>query len=327
MPSKKRKASVGAGAVTAPRKTKVPRAPEQAPPLVASTRVTRLMKLDSVRQAVFTTAELLENIILLLPVRSIYSAYRVCNQWKALVDTSKAVKEKLFLLPSTPKQKWKFEKKPFSGWMGIDSIKVSLASDDMALSKILAPLYQRDFPIVLEPVKLHPLLTPVDDCEFMNHRLLGNGAETAKLSAGKNGRTLAAFLNTPSTTPAALLKSNPVLDAPITDPPCKFVKVNQTWTVSWRRDQTRSQGSSVGRIEHAIGSDMGITLRDVIASLHQPGKCYGSSIPWGYNQPRATLEEAFRGFTEYELVRVNDHITIHMPSQVVPSQEEWQMVK
>lgn len=56
--------------------------------------------IGSARASVFTTAELLENILRLLPHRCVYSAYRVCRQWQALIDSSNLLQEKLFLKPS-----------------------------------------------------------------------------------------------------------------------------------------------------------------------------------------------------------------------------------
>ncbi|EME89661.1 uncharacterized protein MYCFIDRAFT_171083 [Pseudocercospora fijiensis CIRAD86] len=52
------------------------------------------------RQAVFDTAELLENIFLLLPPQQALVAQSVCQQFRTIVATSPALQEMLFLTPS-----------------------------------------------------------------------------------------------------------------------------------------------------------------------------------------------------------------------------------
>ncbi|KAK3070180.1 hypothetical protein LTR53_010902 [Teratosphaeriaceae sp. CCFEE 6253] len=62
-------------------------------------RVTRTMTIDGPRQAVFQTAEMLENILLHLPARSIFGAQRVCRQFRDIVATSIQLRKRLFLTP------------------------------------------------------------------------------------------------------------------------------------------------------------------------------------------------------------------------------------
>jgi hypothetical protein len=64
-----------------------------------SRRHTRSMTADAARKAVFDTPELLENITSFLPPRDIFAkAQRLSRQWKTAVDSSPAIKTRLWLL-------------------------------------------------------------------------------------------------------------------------------------------------------------------------------------------------------------------------------------
>ena len=62
-------------------------------------QVTDPVNADHLRSKVFDTAELLESILRLLPHTSVCHAYRVCRQWRDLIDTSVLLQQKLFLKP------------------------------------------------------------------------------------------------------------------------------------------------------------------------------------------------------------------------------------
>jgi hypothetical protein len=56
------------------------------------------MTTDAARRAVFDTPELLENIILFLPVKDVFAkVQRLCRPWKSVVDFSHAIQTKLWL--------------------------------------------------------------------------------------------------------------------------------------------------------------------------------------------------------------------------------------
>ena len=69
--------------------------------------ITRNIATDGPRQAVFQTAELLENILLRLPVKSVFKVLRVCRQFRDIVDTSAAIRQMLFIQSSAEeRQTW-----------------------------------------------------------------------------------------------------------------------------------------------------------------------------------------------------------------------------
>ncbi|KAF2208089.1 hypothetical protein CERZMDRAFT_101786 [Cercospora zeae-maydis SCOH1-5] len=323
MPSKKRKTPVDDGDNAAPRKAKAPRAPKKTHSPTTSPRVTRLMKVNAPRQAVLNTAELLENIILQLPVRSIYSAYRVCTQWKALVDTSKEVKKKLFLIPTAKEQVWEIER--CGG-----RVTISPAPENMALSERQPGhcALRTKSPSLLQPVKLHPLLSFAHSDLPMIERISTGGLEKATTELGRKARMLGASSNVPlSSSPAAKTRSL-VLDAAITDPPCKLAKVAQTWSA--KRKQVKGKRAQIryGRIDFIVRSDTGITFRDIIASLHQRGEC---DVWSGYELQHKldndwTLEELNDRYEErdYEKLKVDPKVELELPTNVVPDEAEWQ---
>lgn len=70
-------------------------------------RITRTMTTDGPRQAVFKTVELLEMILMKLPIRTVFGIQRVCRQFHEIVATSAAVQQKLFLHPTgVERQVW-----------------------------------------------------------------------------------------------------------------------------------------------------------------------------------------------------------------------------
>jgi len=54
---------------------------------------------DNARKCVFETNELLEQILLFLPAKNIFSVWRVSKQWAAVIDSSIGLQRKMFLRP------------------------------------------------------------------------------------------------------------------------------------------------------------------------------------------------------------------------------------
>lgn len=321
MPSKKRKVPAGDGNENAPRKAKALRASKKVKHGKTPTQELTVMQADAARQAVFNTAELLENILLRLPVRSIYSANRVCTQWKALVSTSKAVKEKLFLIPTAP---WEIlELKP-ENWP-TRAATLDPAPDDAILSELpQSPRYGA--PTFLQAVKLHPLLVLFNPSRHSDTDRVKTGSpERVIATLGRKVRMLAASLSKLSEVPTPLTDQSPVLDSAITDPPCKLAKVSQTWLVKDKADG-RTENDCV---EHTIRSESGITFRDLITSLHQRGKCYLRGNRWSERGPAVSLEEILQYYreNEYDIVRREPRVDIELPSNIVPCDRHWQWMR
>lgn len=320
MASKKHKAPLNESDGVATRKAKAPRASKQATAPATAAETTIFTQVDAPRQAVFNTAELLENIILQLPVKSVYSAYRVCTQWKALVNTSKAIKEKLFLLSATPRKVWEFKEA-----LTFTIARIFPAPDDTELSELPdeASIKSRTF---LQPVKLHPLLV------LMNHfkesaadRLNARTPERVSATLGRKVRMLARSLNAPSALGSTFTGQSPVLDAFITDPPCKVVRVIQHWLVKsraagWTRRDT---------VDCVVRSEDGITFRGIITSMHQCGRRFREAAGEPSDALELSMEDILQKYQDkgYHIVRRDPKVTVELCSNVVPSERLWQLMQ
>ncbi|KAK4896029.1 hypothetical protein LTR27_005885 [Elasticomyces elasticus] len=107
MAARKRKASGGdnIGALDSGHATQVTKGidgdyhKKQTSATAASTekRVTRAMTTNAPRRAVFATAELLENILMHTLIKAVFTAQRVCRQFRDSVSNSLQLQQKLFL--------------------------------------------------------------------------------------------------------------------------------------------------------------------------------------------------------------------------------------
>ncbi|KAF2167176.1 hypothetical protein M409DRAFT_22605 [Zasmidium cellare ATCC 36951] len=83
---------------------------------VTSARITRSMTTEAARKAVFNTAELLENILVHLPPRQLFTVQRVSHQLKAAIKESTQIQKKMFLrLGGEPEEEW-LVRESHAGW-------------------------------------------------------------------------------------------------------------------------------------------------------------------------------------------------------------------
>lgn len=68
------------------------------------------MELNGPRQAAFQTAEILEQILIHLPFKTLWTCQRVCKQFQAMTETSPALQEIMMLRPrGGPRECWRIE--------------------------------------------------------------------------------------------------------------------------------------------------------------------------------------------------------------------------
>lgn len=72
-------------------------------------RATRSMTTAAAARAVFDTAELLEHIMLQVPMATILTSQRVCQQFRDIVKTSKKIQEKLFFRTNSECEYWAWQ--------------------------------------------------------------------------------------------------------------------------------------------------------------------------------------------------------------------------
>lgn len=109
------------------------------------------MATDSARKAVFDTSELLERIIVHLPMKDIFIIQRVSHQFRNVITTSPDIQTKLFL---------RLKKQPIETWETDDRSKHGVRK--------LGGSEQQDGE-VLTPVTLNPLLVECGVPAYMSH--------------------------------------------------------------------------------------------------------------------------------------------------------------
>lgn len=73
----------------------------------ANRPITRAMTTDATRQAVFSTHELVENIVSRLPQKDLFRYRRVSKHFKSAIEDSPTLQQTMFLRPrGTPRQTW-----------------------------------------------------------------------------------------------------------------------------------------------------------------------------------------------------------------------------
>ena len=288
-----------------PRKVSSRRSAPKANAAALTTRITRLMVLDGARRAVFNTTELLENILLHLPARSIYSAYRVSHQWKSLVSTSINIKKKLFLLPSTSKEVWKLDHTgPTWSSVAIDTPLV------LETGSWLTP--------TVNPVRLNPLLSlnvfHIDECARRIDAYHCEGVKIA-LSAKATDK-----LSSISGARTSLLSQ-------VCDPPCSKVKITRIFKA---KKEGRPEDVKFFQMDWIVRKSDGVTFRDIFDALkgHGEGSERASRMLAGFRPVKRnniTLQQFIEQVREegYRDFKVYDGLDIDLYGVTVPSEDEW----
>lgn len=228
------------------------------------------MAIAAVRQAVLNTAELVENIILQLPPLHIPVVQRVCKQWKATTEKSKAIREKLFLhSDNMPPKEWE----PVSLVWG----KVSVAK--MPSETPFITLSDRASGKQIS-ARLNPLLKIYKDSVSRRQ----NSYSGVKISFAF--REIRAFVRE--------VFRNPRLGSwrsmRVTDPPCTEALVIVRWM---------GIGPPHVRfgVHHHVVDPNGITLGSLIdATIDQPGNVNTLYGKMGCDSENTTLREAIEKF-------------------------------
>lgn len=154
----------------APRKRKADN--ESAPNTQQKSRTTRSMTTQAARQAVLETTELLEQIILHLPVKKIFVVQRVCKQFYDTIRASPLLQQRMFLKPSLKPQMWKIqmgngeflEGGNLPAGVREQELKFVVCTEEETKAAIASKdPNSKAWGRKVFPVKLNPLLVPLDD--------------------------------------------------------------------------------------------------------------------------------------------------------------------
>lgn len=229
------------------------------------------MTTDAARQAVLNTNELLERIILHLPMKNIFAIQRVCQRFKAVIATSPDIQTKLFLrLRNEPEENWT---------LNADESRGNVATpDDIYFRKVddeeLHVLRHR-------PVRLNPLLDLVtfDDYRWAaNHRILLNHNKSEFAQMG--------FSQGHFDSEASFLKMY------ITDPPCRMASARIIAQFVFDPEGIESTRGAVST--ELVQSDQGLTIGDVVLARGNVLMDWGSEGLGNHWTADAQLEDVIR---------------------------------
>ena len=201
------------------------------------------MTTDAARKAVLDTSELLEQIILCLPMTNIFVIQRVCQKFKAVIATSPNIQTKLFLRlrADVPEEAWALD--THSGPLPRHPDNVRFRKVDVN-SK--GTLYK---PVVLNPLlQRRPLFSRTSSAADRLFRSDSLGETVEMMFPQSHFGSQPSFLKTY-----------------ITDPPCHTAKaaIAAAYLIDPKDDP--EEDSVYGVISgEEISSDQGLTIGDVI---------------------------------------------------------------
>lgn len=259
------------------------------------------MTTDAPRKAVFNTTELLENILLHLPIRSILTAQRVCRQFKELVDTSIHLQTALWMRTKNVEQTWfhqvTFASQPGPGiFLGVTRNQAFTAKDPTSPWMKHTEL----IPAELNPALLRSFELPEEDAA----QRLGDGEYAQFLSpkdlANKQGSWRKMYL---------------------TDPACKSIEgllrgllPGRPSCCVWghRKRVSDSKGLTLGAIvDHMLTTTGG----SVVVGSGGNHRRFDDAV-----LGQAILHEERESGRKARLVLNSD---IYFPGMIIPSENEW----
>jgi hypothetical protein len=202
---------------------------------------------------VFNTSELLERIIVHLPMKSIFTVQRVSQKFKAVVDTSPSIQTKVFRRPQNT---------PAETWVVDDSRELGVRKFDDKAPPTEMPKRAQD---LVTPVVLNPLLK-LKSCPEYFHESWGwiqshsdtRSYATLYVDRAAWSRPRSARIDLQQ----GLLGSDPsFLQMYITDPPNCKACVGIEAEYQLEPDSDAETGTVVGSI---IESDDGLTFGDLL---------------------------------------------------------------
>lgn len=273
-----------------------------------STRVTRQMKIDGPRRAVFATAELLENIIINLSPKQIFAVQRVSRQFHDLVRTSAKAQEKMFLqIPSVPLKTWQLRNSHYV-------LLTERLKDVSALG--LEPDYTDDLMDLsiqnFRPAQLGPML-----CKR------GSSASSAIRNQYGSGETVSFDFDN---THLDSLASSSCSGLQISNPACISADMHLMWRFSGKA-RSRFYCSFWRR----IGDRRGLTMSNLLNNaMAQKGDIAVRDIEAGHRTKSDVVPiEEIKAFEERcgcKAILDTRESWVTLRGIVIPSEEEWESV-
>ena len=269
-------------------------------------RITRTMTTDGPRQAVFNTAELLEQILLSLPAKKVFICQRVSRQFRDIVATSAAIQQHLFLRPSGMKKSTWITRStapagPYSYW-GRQYVYFE-ACDESEPESDIGPAKK------YMPARLSPLLSIDQRAPFEQ--------SAQRIFAMGGDRVVITF-------PMQLRESSfSWRETYLTDPPCTSVMVNLRWTFP----RPKSEGTRSCQVNDPNGITLGAVIDAVLQEKGSFG--YRTHGRWEW-VPDSTVDDIIKALGETKRKRAvleRTYSSIELQGVVIPDENEWQAVK
>jgi len=264
------------------------------------------MTTDAARRAVLHTSELLEEIILCLPMKTIFGVQRVCKQFKEVIATSRKIQTKMFLRlrNDVPDKRWALEslQKAQKPWLP--------HVDDARFRKVDAKTkYGRSY----RPVVLNPLLEVVPSIQYpqSGNRLYNSDdfreAVTMSFSQSHFG-TQPSFLKTY-----------------ISDPPCHMAE--GAITADFLFDSAEEDAVRGTVSDGDVTLEQGLTIGSVVLARTNVDLRWDHSGLGDYSTPDAQLEEVVDETGPFVTGEGSSpHLVLKLLGVVVPTNEERRAV-
>lgn len=264
-------------------------------------RVTRLMKVDGPRKAVFATAELLEKILLHLQPMNVIGAQRTCRQFRDIIQTSKKLQEYTFSRPPT-----------YTTLCGIKTTRTLGVPSDEMIGRITATTKASDYRAIVAAVESHPLIVPL--CAISSWIWYEETPVTTVILKFPKGSR-----------PQGVESWRSMY---ITCPPVKEVKFSFDWSMA--RDRFAVSG------ERTIASESGVTLGDLLETVLngsmndiKRGFSSGRSHDNGFTSKHTKIIDLIESAEQEYACKVHlaNFNTIALRDVIIPKANEWALLR
>ena len=261
------------------------------------------------------TTELLENILVHLPIKDLFVHQKVSKRFQATIAESPAIRRKMFLtLSNTPRECWRYVCQ--HRWDGRRRRLKKLAFEVEDPTTTIP----RDGQLIV-PVTLNPILEVFSTSRRQDlsciRRKYWNRSHHEHVRLEAPGQSVVGWHSS-------------VLATYISDPPCMVAKVSVTFTIRTPRTTMRPQFRPYSFFSEGImvQSYTGLKLSDLWdAVLEAPGeyrwKCEYDIIR---SKPVTRLRNVLKGLREPKIF-LSGMLDIELFDVVVPTAEEWAAVR
>lgn len=264
------------------------------------------MTTDAARKAVLHTNELLEEVILYLPMKTIFGVQRVCKQFKDVIATSPKIQTKMFLRlrNDVPDEKWALERLQKAQRPRLAHL------DDARFRKVDVKTKAR---LSYRPVILNPLLEVVSLIE---------GALSANRlynSVDRREAVTMSFSQSHFGTQPSFLKTY------ISDPPC--YTANGAITADFLFDSAGEYAVRGTVWARDVTLEQGLTIGDVVLARTRVGLRWHVSGLGDWDIPNTQLEEVVVDAPPFVTGEGSGpHLILELSGVVVPTNEERRAV-